>query len=50
MEVTEDVRVKEDTVKEAEGAKTEPKKVITEDDMLWLGNCSIKGFEQNRRF
>ena len=49
MEVSEDAKVGEDSVVETKGADTEPKKtVIAEDDMLWLGNCSIKGFEQRR--
>ena len=52
MDTTKDVKKVEDgDVKETDGAKTDSGRVIiTEDDMLWLGNCSIKGVEQTRLF
>ena len=47
MEVTEDVKATDTVDTTSDKETTEPKRVIiTEDDMFWLGNCSLKGCEQ----
>ena len=45
--------VRKTTDSDADNSKTNTeenkKTILTEEDILWLGNCSIRGFEQNLR-
>lgn len=49
LEVNEDVKKASEEVKDTDKVSEKKKVIITEDDMMWLGNCSLIGFEQYHR-